>query len=104
MGKFVLVYKGGDMGATPEEQEASMQEWMGWFGSLGSSIVDMGAPFGPSASLDSDGERGMSAGDLSGYSIIEADDLDGAVKAASGCPVLSGGGTLDVYEAMPVPM
>lgn len=104
MAKFVLVYRGGGMGETPEEQEASMQEWMAWFGSLGSSVTDFGAPFGASASLDSDGERGMASGDLTGYSIIEADDLDSAVKLTSGCPNLSSGGTLDVYEAMPVPM
>ena len=35
MAKFVVLYKGGAMAETPEAQEASMQEWMGWFGTIG---------------------------------------------------------------------
>jgi hypothetical protein len=34
----------------------------------------------------------------SGYSVIKADDLDAAVKAATGCPVLAGGATVVVSE------
>ena len=35
MGKYVLVYKGGGMAATEEEQKAAMEAWGAWFGGLG---------------------------------------------------------------------
>jgi hypothetical protein len=102
MSKFVVVYKGGDMAAAPEAQEAAMQAWMGWFGSLGESVTDFGNPFGPSTAINADGSRSAATAALSGYSIIEADDLDHATKLVAACPNLSYGGSLEIYEAMPM--
>ena len=103
MGKYVLAYRGGAMGETPAEQEASMTQWMEWFGTLGEAIVDPGNPFGPSATLQGDGSRGASGqSGLGGYSIISADTLDQACDLAKGCPVLTGGGSVEVYEAAPI--
>jgi hypothetical protein len=103
MGKYVLAYRGGAMGETPEEQEGAMTQWMNWFGNLGQAVVDGGNPFGPSATLQDDGSvAGSGASALSGYSIISADTLDQACDLANGCPVLSSGGTVEVYEAMPI--
>jgi hypothetical protein len=104
MAKFVLVYTGGgSMGDSPEEQQKMMEAWMNWFGSLGDSIVDMGSPFGPPSTVASDGSvrAGGSTG-LSGYSIIEAATVDEATSKAKGCPVLAGGGAVEVYESLPV--
>jgi hypothetical protein len=94
MGKFVLAYRGGAM-AEPEEQEAVMAAWGAWFGTLGPAIVDGGAPFGASAAVGGD-----VAANLTGYSILEAPNLDDAVKMAGGCPILTSGGTVEVYEAI----
>ena len=104
MAKFVLAYTGGgSMGDSPEEQQKLMEGWMSWFGSLGDSIVDMGSPLGPPKTVSSDGsvKAGGSAG-LSGYSIIEATGIDEATAKAKGCPVLAGGGAVEVYESLPV--
>ena len=103
MAKYVLAYRGGSMAETEAEQQKVMEQWMNWFGSLGSSVVDGGSPFGPAATVASDGSTssGGSAA-LTGYSIIEATNLDDASSKAKGCPVLSSGGTIDVYEAMPI--
>ncbi len=98
MGKFVLAYRGGGMAETDAEQEAVMQAWMGWFGSLGDAVVDGGNPFGASTSVGG----GEAASGLTGYSIIEAGSLDAASELAAGCPVLDSGGSVDVYEAMPM--
>jgi hypothetical protein len=100
MANYVLVYKGGAMGATPEEQQKAMAAWGQWFGSLGQSLVDGGAPFsGQANSIGSDGsvKSGAPSG-LTGYSIVKADDLAAATAMAKGCPVLSSGGTLEVLE------
>jgi hypothetical protein len=103
MTKFVLAYKGGAMGDTPAEQQKQMEAWMNWFGSLGESVVDAGNPFGPSSTINSSGavKDGAAAG-LTGYSILSADSLAEACAKAKGCPVLSTGGTIEVYETVPV--
>jgi hypothetical protein len=103
MGRYVLAYRGGGMGATEADQQAAMTEWMNWFGSLGDAVVDAGAPFGPSSTIAAGGsssEPGRS--ELSGYSIISAESLAEAVDKAKGCPVLSGGGDIEVYETLPI--
>ena len=103
MGKFVLLYTGGsgEMGESEEEQADVMGQWMNWFGSLGESVVDGGAPFGPAHAITSEGDGEVTSGSH-GYSIIEADSLEEAAEKAAGCPHLSGGGTIEIHEAMPV--
>jgi hypothetical protein len=96
MGKFVLVFKGGSIPQTEEEQKRVMDAWTAWFGGLGDSVVDMGNPFGASAAVN-----GGSTSGLTGYSIVSADSLDDAVSKASTCPILDGGnGAVEVYETM----
>jgi hypothetical protein len=102
MGKFVVVYSGGSMGDTPEEQEASMNEWMGWFASLGAAVTDVGNPFVASTALTSGGERSDATSNLTGYSLIEADSLDDAALLVAKCPNLASGGSLELYEALPM--
>lgn len=94
MGKYVLVYRGGEM-AAPEEQEAVMAAWGAWFGSLGSAVIDGGAPFGASAAVEGD-----VVAQLTGYSILEAADLAAATAMAAGCPIRTSGGCVEVYEAL----
>ena len=100
MAKFVYVYTGGQMAATPEEQEKAMQEWGAWFGTLGDSVTDMGNPFGASATVSPNGTTEGGNSGAGGYSIVSADSLDDATAKAKGCPVLTGGGTVEVYEAL----
>jgi hypothetical protein len=104
MAKFVLAYTGGGgMADSPAEQQKVMEAWMNWFGTLGDSVVDGGAPFGPSASIAPDGAVSESpASQLTGYSIVSADSLADATTKAKGCPVLSSGGSVEVYEALPM--
>jgi hypothetical protein len=102
MAKFVFAYTGGSMAETPEAQEEAMAAWGAWFGTLGAAIVDPGNPFGASNRVSSSSAEGSASTGLGGYSIIEADDISAASKLAGGCPVLSGGGAVDVYEAMPM--
>lgn len=103
MAKYVLVYKGGGMPETEAEQQAVMEAWGAWFGGLGAAVVDGGNPFGPACSIAADGavSDGGDAG-LSGYSVLSADSLAAAAEMAKGCPVRSGGGSIEVYETFDV--
>lgn len=103
MANFILAYRGGSVPETEEEQQAVMEAWMGWFGALGDKVVDGGAPFGASMSRTADGAPADGAPSaLTGYSIVDAESLAAATELAGGCPILSAGGSVDVYEAMPM--
>ncbi len=100
MSKFVLVYEGDATEMTEAEIAASMAEWGRWFGDLGAAVIDAGNPFATSTKVTADGGRAAATTGLSGYSIVEARDLEAAADLAKGCPVLVGGGSVDVYEAL----
>lgn len=102
MAKFVLIYTGGSMAQTSEEQAAAMAAWGTWYDGMGSAVVDWGSPFEPMAkSIASDGSISDSpvGTPASGYSVITADSLDGAVAMAKECPIIKDGGQVAVYEA-----
>jgi len=100
MAKLLYLYTGGEMAETPEDQEASMQEWTNWFGTLGNSVVDIGNPFGAGTTVSNGSAGNGGASKLSGYSIINAESLADAADKANKCPVLQSGGTVEVYEAL----
>jgi hypothetical protein len=105
MANFVLLYIGGSNPQTEAEQAAVMKAWTGWFGGLGSAVVDGGNPFTPMAkSIASNGKvsDGPVGALATGYSVIKADSLDAAVQIAKGCPHLQSGGQISVYETFPV--
>src|SRR5438067_12748162 len=100
MAKFVLMFHGGE---PPEEPSGPVMDgWMAWFAELGKAVVDMGAPFGAAATIASDGKPSEGGGPdpATGYTVIEAANLHDAVVVAKGCPGLSSGGSVKVYEAM----
>jgi hypothetical protein len=103
MTTYLLAYKGGKMADTEAEQQEQMAAWGAWFGSLGEAVVDGGNPFAGSVSVGSDGSVAEGAGSgLGGYSVLQADSLDAAAQLATGCPLIGNGGTVDVYETIPM--
>lgn len=108
MPNYMLIYKGDatDMSEmTEEEGQAVMAKWGVWMEKVGPAMRDIGAPFGESSSLVDDGSEGTPA-PLTGYSIVEADDMSGAKTLADGHPYLSEGKgdyAIDIVELTPVP-
>ena len=104
MAKYLLVYHGGGMPETEEEQAKTMAAWGQWFGNLGDSVVDGGNPVGASATISSDGSTSEGGGPnaASGYSLIEAASLEQATELAKGCPILDGGGSVEVCETFEI--
>jgi hypothetical protein len=88
------------MPATDAERAAVMEAWGKWYGVLGAAVVDGGNPVGQTRTIAASGATtdGGGANPVTGYSLIKADNLDAAVAMAKGCPVLAGGGSIEVAE------
>lgn len=102
MANYVLAYHGGGMPETEEEGRKVMAAWEAWYGELGSSLVDGGAPTGQAKTVAPDGSvhDGGGANPLSGYTVVSASSIDEAVALAKGCPIVSAGGSIEVAEAL----
>ena len=101
MTNFVVVYTGGGMPESEEEQAAVMGAWGAWYEGKGAAIVDGGNPFGASKSIGSDGKVNdgpISSPPATGYTIISADSLDAAMAKVQDHPHLNYGGQISVYE------
>jgi hypothetical protein len=107
MAKFMYLYRGpatSTSDSTPEQAAERMAAFGAWMGKVGTALVDVGSPFGTSASVRDDGAEG-SAGDLIGYTIIEADNLAAAKAFTDGLPFLSGSDgkcTVEIFELLPM--
>ncbi len=103
MPNFMMVYRGDatDMDAmTPETQQAIMAEWGVWYGKIGDAVVDGGAPFSISTSIKPDGTTG-NATNLTGYTVVKADDLAGATALTDGHPLLNDPShVIDIFECV----
>ena len=55
MTDYLLLYSGGSMPETEEEQKTVMEAWNAWMGQLGSSLKDGGNPFTPASKTISAG-------------------------------------------------
>lgn len=103
MAKYLLVYGGGSMPETEAAQAQAMAAWEAWFTRLDGAVVDPGNPTSrgltirPGGTVTGDGHPSAT-----GYSILSAADLDTAVGLAKGCPVLAGGGSVEVCEILEV--
>src|SRR4029077_20527760 len=103
MANFLLLYSGG-AAPTAADRDKVMADWGGWFGKLGDKIVDAGNPFGHAKNLSNGGwwpDGSAASPAASGYSILKADSITSATELAKGCPVLTYGGKVTVYEITP---
>jgi hypothetical protein len=104
----MLLYKGeatdpADM--EPEAAQEVMGKWAAWMESVGPALADLGTPMGDAATVVDDASAGTPLA-LSGYTIVEADDIDGARALTEGHPYLSDGTgdfAIDIHELLPVP-
>ena len=108
MSRFMMIYRGEatDLADMSEEDAAEvMAKWGQWMTKVGAAVSDVGAPFGPGISLVDDGSTAQAVA-LTGYSVVEADDLTAAQDLADGHPYLSEGSgnySIEIFELMPVP-
>ena len=107
MAKFLYLYRGPATPMsefTPEQGAEQMQAWEAWGNKVGSALAQFGSPFGASTSVVDDGTT-RATDDLTGYSVIEAADLDEATNLLGGHPFLSEGKgrfSVEVFELLPM--
>ena len=110
MSEFVFLYRIGQaeqkeaMG-TPERAQQRMQAWLGWMRELEASkhLASPGQPLDPAGKVVRGKQAMVTDGPfievkdlVNGFSIIEARDLAHAAELARGCPILEGGGSVEV--------
>lgn len=114
MSEFILLYRATtdarreSMG-TPERAQQSMQKWLGWMRDLETRghLKDAGQPLdgggkvvrGTSKDVV-DGPYAETKDLIGGYSIVKADTIEQAAELAKGCPILDGGGSVEVRPVM----
>lgn len=98
MGKYVVIYTG--LPADDADIKAVEAAWSRWFQELGSAVIDAGTPFGPCKTIATDGSvKGGQSLNLTGYSILAAENLDAAVEMVRQCPGLVNA-PITVYETI----
>ncbi len=93
-------------GASVEDQAAGMQSWMDWANRVGERMVDLGAPLMNGQRVDAQGKLEPSTKDVTGYSVILADDLDHLLQLLESNPHISGwhpDATVEVHETVMLP-
>ncbi|WP_204112346.1 hypothetical protein [Shimia biformata] len=102
MPKFMFIYHGGGRPETPEEGEKVMAAWGAWMAGIGDGLLDGGNPAGLSKTVTATGvEDNGGSNPVSGYTLVDAADMDTAITIAQGCPILDGGkGTVEIAEAI----
>jgi hypothetical protein len=74
-------------------------DWIAWFEHLGRAVEDLGNPVFERNAVGDCGPATV----LGGYTLITADDLNGAMELAQGCPIVREGGGVEVGVLVPVP-
>ncbi len=98
MSKFIFAYQHPAGQVTRTDAEISAQ-WVGFFETIGDSVVDPGQPVFERTAI---GEVGTGT-QLRGYSVVEAGSLEDAVALAKHCPTLTYGGGVQVGELAELP-
>lgn len=103
MKKYMLVYSGGTKPLSEEETQKLTETWEAWYTKLGSKIVDRGFTFTEIRKM-TDGNRVADNNiGLSGYLLIESNNIEEVMQFARECPVIQAGAVVDVYEQQDEP-
>lgn len=99
MPAYLLTYHDGQVPRGDDDEAELALAWAEWLDSLGDALIDAGNPTGDAVRIGPDGTlTPLPSIRLTGYSMIEADDLEGATLLARSCPVLTFGGSIEVSE------
>ena len=84
------------MPTDPAQMEKIQAAFGAWLAGAGKALTDAGAPVRPATQV-ANGKPGPRV-EIGGYSVIEADDVEGAAAVLKSHPFVARGGTLQVDE------
>ena len=105
MAAFMLIFRGQQPEASPEQMQQTMKKWLAWFKELGDNghIKYPGHPLQGTGKVVSgkqkivhDGPYAEAKDVVNGFTLINAKDLAQAVELSKGCPILEAGGSVEV--------
>jgi hypothetical protein len=105
--KFLFIYRDPAKPVaqpSPEEMQAFLGMWGEWFQKFGSWIVDSGDGLKPSGKVlkaggtVTDGPYVEAKEVIGGFTVVQADDYDGALTMARECPIAKIGGAIEIRE------
>ena len=99
MPRYLLAYHGGHVDESQEGRERVMKEFGEWFAELGPRLIDPGNPIARAATVDGGTvSDGGGSNPVSGYTVIEADDMEAAIELVKRGPIVQGGRTVEIAE------
>ena len=118
MSQFLYLYRSTDTSrqdamGTPERAQQSMQRWMAWMNDLDKKghLKDRGQPLERTGKVIRGQQKTVTDGPFTeakdlvgGFTLVEARDIDHAVELSRGCPILDGGGSVEVRPVMKMDM
>ena len=118
MSQFLYLYRMTDASrqaamGSPEHAQQSMQRWMIWMRELDTKghLKDRGQPLERTGKVVRGQQKSVTDGPyleakdlVGGFTLVEARDIDQAVELSRGCPILDGGGSVEVRPVMKMDM
>ena len=99
MPRYLLAYHGGHVDESLEGRRRVMEAFGKWFEELGPRLIDPGNPVARAVTVD---ERSVNdcggSNPISGYTVIEVDDMDTAIELVKRGPIVQGGRTVEIAE------
>jgi hypothetical protein len=115
MSQFIYLYRitaaaRQEAMGTPDRAQKSLQRWMTWMGELEAKghLKDRGQPLELTGKVVrgrktvTDGPYTEAKDLVGGVTLVEARDIDQAVELSHGCPILDGGGSVEVRPVMKI--
>jgi len=110
MSEFVFLFRSTEAGrreamGSPERAQRSLQVWLAWIRDLEAKghLKDRGQPLEPTGKVVRGSKRVITDGPYAeakdlvlGFIVIEARDLAHAVEISTGCPIVEGGGSVEI--------
>jgi hypothetical protein len=110
MSEFVYLYREASAPASPQAMQERMVKWLAWFHDLERTghMVSRGLPLHRKdggvvrdrQGSVTDGPYAETKDIVIGFTVVEAADLEQAVKLSTGCPLLADGGLVEVRPVL----
>jgi len=111
MSEFVMLFRGDQPLASPDQMQQQMQRWGEWMKELkekgyfkGGQPLERGGHVVNRQKVVTDGPYAEAKDLIGGFMLIEVKDLEQASEVAKGCPIFSTGGFVEVRPVMKMNM